>query len=144
MISDARLPADLVPTSMDVLFKLSSGERDFMRVIVEVVQNVHDATLLERAESAVPSEQDGEQNGEEDEDDDEDDLDLDTATPEDIQAAHRRKLMKSAERFNNKLKEPEKQETSLRCLDLVRALLERVAGVSSVVFLSPHIIQQLM
>lgn len=129
MISDARLPADLVPMSMDVLLKLSSGEKDFMRVIVEVVQNVReDATASGRAESALPSEQEDE---EEDDDDDDDDLDLDTATPDDIAEAYRRKMEKSAKKVQNQRLDPEKKDTYLRCLDLVRALLERVGGVSA-------------
>lgn len=130
MISDARLPAELVPMSMDVLLKLSSGERDFMRVIVEVVQNVReDAVASGRAQSTLPTEQEGEDQENEDEDD-EDDLDLETATPEDIAAAHRRKMEKSAKKVLASTLDPEKKDTYLRCLDLVRALLERVAGVS--------------
>ena len=128
MISDPRLPAELVPTTMDVLLKLSSGERDFMRVIVEVVQNVReDAAGPGRAESALPSEQDDD----EDEDDD-DGLDMETATAEDIAEAHRKKLEKAAKKLQNQQLDPEKKDTYLRCLDLVRALLERVAGVSVV------------
>lgn len=132
MISDARLPAELVPMSMDVLLKLSSGERDFMRVIVEVVQNVReDAVASGRAQSAFPSEQEGEEQEDEDEDDDDDDgLDLETATPEGIAAAHRRKMERSAKKVLGSTLDPEKKDTYLRCLDLVRALLERVAGVS--------------
>ncbi|PWZ02560.1 ARM repeat-containing protein [Testicularia cyperi] len=38
MISDAELPEDLVPSCLDVLLKLSNGQRDFMRMIVEIVQ----------------------------------------------------------------------------------------------------------
>ena len=38
MISDVELPEDLVPTCLDVLLKLSNGQRDFMRMIVEIVQ----------------------------------------------------------------------------------------------------------
>lgn len=129
MISDPCLPAELVPTSMDVLLKLSSGERDFMRVIVEVVQNVReDAAGPGQADSALPSEQD------EDEDEDDDGLDLETATPEDIAEAHRKKLERAAKKLQNQQLDPEKKDTYLRCLDLVRALLERVAGVSAQTF----------
>ena len=38
MISDVELPEDLVPVCLDVLLKLSNGQRDFMRMIVEIVQ----------------------------------------------------------------------------------------------------------
>lgn len=124
MVSDSRLPADLIPACMDVLLKLSSGERDFARVIVEVVQNVReDASNLDRAASAFPSE------AEEEEDDD--DLDLETATAEDIAEAHQRKLEKAAKKMQNRQLDPEKKDTYLRCLLLARALLERVVGVSA-------------
>jgi condensin complex subunit 3 len=124
MISDASLPANLVPTAMDVLLKLSSGERDFMRVIVEVVQNVReDANAPNIRDSARPDEQD-------EDEDDEDQLDLATATAEDIAEDQRKRLEKAAKKMQNQQLNPEKKDTYLRCLDLVRALLERVAGVS--------------
>lgn len=132
MISDARLPAELVPMSMDVLLKLSSGERDFMRVIVEVVQNVRE-DASGGAESAAPTEEQENSNGqqeEEEDDDDDDGLDLETATPEDIAEAQRRRMEKSARKILSQRLDPEKKDTYLRCLDLVRALLERVGGVS--------------
>lgn len=131
MISDARLPAELVPMSMDVLLKLSSGERDFMRVIVEVVQNVRE-DASGGAESAAPTEEQENENGQQEEEDDDDDdgLDLETATPEDIAEAQRRRMEKSARKILSQRLDPEKKDTYLRCLDLVRALLERVGGVS--------------
>ena len=37
MISQANLPEDLIPRCLDVLSKISNGERDLIRVIVDVV-----------------------------------------------------------------------------------------------------------
>lgn len=37
MISQANLPESLIPRCMDVLSKISTGERDLIRVIVDVV-----------------------------------------------------------------------------------------------------------
>lgn len=115
---------------MDVLLKLSSGERDFMRVIVEVVQNVREDAIASTG-GGVDASEGGEEEEEEEDDDSEEELDLATATPEDIANDHRRRLEKKARKLQNQQLDPEKKGTYLRCLGLVRALLERVAGVSA-------------
>jgi len=42
MISQEALPEGLVARCLDVLRKLSSGERDLIRLVVEVVQELRD------------------------------------------------------------------------------------------------------
>ena len=119
MISDPQLPSKLIPGCMDVLLKLSSHEQDFMRVVVEIVQNVREDT----------SKVDGDDNDDDvnDAEETEAELDLDSATPEDIAQDQRRRREKSAKKIQNQQLDP---DVYLRCLALVRALLERVAGVS--------------
>ncbi|KAL9935731.1 hypothetical protein V8E36_005308 [Tilletia maclaganii] len=52
MISHPLLPAGIVPRAMDVLRKLSAGERDFMRIIVEIVQDDEEDDGVEEDEDA--------------------------------------------------------------------------------------------
>lgn len=42
MISQANLPESLIPACLDVLSKISDGERDLIRVIVDVVTELRD------------------------------------------------------------------------------------------------------
>lgn len=119
MISTPTLPAALIAPCMDVLLKLSNGERDFQRVVVEIVQNVREM------DDAVGGAEEAE--GQEEDDDE---LDLATATAEDIAEAHRRKLEKAAKKIQNQALDPDKKETYIRCLNIVKALLERVTGAS--------------
>lgn len=124
MISDPNLPSSLISGCMDVLHKLSSHERDFQRVIVEIVQNVREDA---NAANETP---DPEAMTEDDEEDDEAELlDLENATAEEIAADQRRRLEKAAKKMQNQTLDLEKKETYIRCLELVRALLERVDGV---------------
>ena len=124
MISNAELPSVLIPSCMDVLLKLSNGERDFQRVVVEIVQNVREA------EDAVAGGQGAAPPADAEDEDDEEELDLDTATAEDIAADHRRRLEKAAKKIQNQSLNMDMKDTYIRCLAIVRALLERVAGVS--------------
>lgn len=128
MISNPDLPSILIPACMDVLLRLSTNERDFMRVIVEIVQNVR-----EEASNAVDLDQDAVV---EEDEDDEIMLDLDTATPEEIAEDQRRRRERLAKKMQAKAVENVEKggETNFRCLALVKALLERVAGVSGETF----------
>ena len=120
MVSDPQLPSMLISRCMDVLLKLSSHERDFMRVVVEIVQNIReDSTNTSKADDSDES----------DDNEEEEDLDLDTATAEEIAADQKKRRERSAKKIQNQQLDPEKKDTYLRCLALVRALLERVAGV---------------
>ncbi|SPO20133.1 related to Condensin complex subunit 3 [Ustilago trichophora] len=108
MISDVELPEDLVPTCLDVLLKLSNGQRDFMRMIVEIVQVL----------------------GGEDEDEtlgyDDDEAD-DTMSVEGTPLA-RKKPRKSIK--NKEVSSPSQDALAIehRRLTIVRAMLERVVG----------------
>ena len=42
MISQDSLPGSLVPFCLDILRKLSSGERDLIRIVVEVIHELRD------------------------------------------------------------------------------------------------------
>lgn len=42
MISQANLPEALVPRCLDVLTKISDGERDLIRVIVDVITELRE------------------------------------------------------------------------------------------------------
>lgn len=125
MVSDAALPAELIPPCMDVLLKLSSQEKDFLRVVVEIVQNVREDANA--ANAATDAEADDDE-----EEDDDDDLDLDTATPEQIAQDQRRRQLKAAKKIQNQQLDPERKDVYLRCLGLVRALLERTVGVRQI------------
>lgn len=47
MISQDSLPSSLVPLCLDILRKLSSGERDLIRIVVEVIHELRDDDLNE-------------------------------------------------------------------------------------------------
>lgn len=104
MISHSSLPRQLIGPCIDVLLKLSAGQRDFVRIVVEIVQEL--------------AEEDEEGEGEEQEDDD-------AAEVEDLtQTRHKRHV--SGDSDGSKLLC--KADSDSRRLLLVRAMLERVAS----------------
>lgn len=106
MISDVELPEDLVPTCLDVLLKLSNGQRDFMRMIVEIVQ--------------VLGGEDDDETVVSDDDDADDTMSID-GTP----------LARKKPRKSIKVKDAPPQNALAiehRRLTIVRAMLERVVG----------------
>lgn len=108
MISDIRLPEDLVPTCLDVLLKLSSGHKDFMRVIVEEVQGLDPGA------------------GDETLDNDEEEPD-ETMSVEGTPLA-RKKPRKSVKDKDSVSPAPSALALEHRRLVVVRAMLERVVG----------------
>ena len=48
IISQEILPEKLLPRCLDILSKLSSGERDLIRIVVEVIQDLRDPGDVER------------------------------------------------------------------------------------------------
>lgn len=107
MISHESLPTSLIEPCIDVLLKLSAGQRDFVRIVVEIVQELAD------------EEDEDEQDEEEREDAD------DSAEVEDlVQAQGRRKRTPSAEAASRE----SKNASDNRRLLLVRAMLERMAS----------------
>ncbi|CDS02070.1 hypothetical protein [Sporisorium scitamineum] len=107
MISDIELPEDLVPASLDVLFKLTT-QKDFMRIIVEIVLDLgveDDAEALDYDESEVD----------------------DTMSVDGTLLA-RKKPRKSIRSKESSATAREALVTEHRCLTIVRAMLERVVG----------------
>ncbi|PWN53081.1 ARM repeat-containing protein [Violaceomyces palustris] len=105
MISNPLLPEDLIPSCLDVLLKLSNGQRDFMRMIVEIVQE------LEGGDGDVSSEKQSTVGDFDEEDED-------------------RLEARAAEKALEPKPEPTPMEAALesRRLTIVRAMLERVIG----------------
>lgn len=112
MISHVDLPIDLMPFCLDVLLKLSNGERDFLQVVVEVVQ-------IQREDANVAGSSCDQKDGS-DEDSDEDDM-----VAEELTTPARKTV-----EFSTPTIDPEKAPTHLRCLAIVKSLLERILGVS--------------
>ncbi|SJX60507.1 related to Condensin complex subunit 3 [Sporisorium reilianum f. sp. reilianum] len=107
MISDIELPEDLVPASLDVLFKLTT-QKDFMRIIVEIVLDLgveDEADALDYDESEV-----------------DDTMSVD-GTP-----LARKKPRKSIRSKESSTSAQDALATEHRCLTIVRAMLERVVG----------------
>ncbi|KAK0554460.1 chromosome condensation complex Condensin, subunit G [Tilletia horrida] len=102
MISHPLLPAEIVPRAMDVLRKLSAGEKDFMRIIVEIVQD--------------------------DEDDDgvEEDADGEEWSPR--KATRRLELEKIRKEKSTAEEQARRATMDARRLLIVRSMLERVIG----------------
>lgn len=118
MLSHFSLPPSLVPKCLDVLLRVNTSDKEFMRIVVEIVQSL-------RAESQLMTSDEEHVRRMNEEDDDEEDLE-----DEDAMARARRK----ADKRMNAPKEPaqveRRRELDLRCLIVVKALLERVTGVS--------------
>lgn len=115
MIAHPLLPLGLIPAVLDALLKLSSNERDFMRVVVELVQELMesaggDASLAGRHENSDDETEDG-------------DLELDEDGGVSMK---KRKPVKVAA---NVTLDTEKAAQHLRILAIVHALLERALGV---------------
>ncbi|KAJ9476701.1 Condensin complex subunit 3 [Pseudozyma hubeiensis] len=105
MISDIELPEDLVPGCLDVLLKLTT-QKDFMRIIVEIVLDLGD-------------------------EDDAEALEIDESGVDDTMSIDGTPLARKKPRKSLKVKETSAQDalvTEHRCLTIVRAMLERVVG----------------
>ncbi|SCV72496.1 BQ2448_4033 [Microbotryum intermedium] len=113
MMSNSLLPYSLVPKCLDVLLKVTSSEKEFMRIVVEIVQSL-------RADSHLMTT------------DDDADLDNDSEHEEEDEGVEARKARRK--RRYTASQEPvifaRRKQLDLRCLVIVKALLERVMGVS--------------
>lgn len=121
MLASRYLPSTLISVSLDVLLK-GTSERDFIRIVTEVVQ------ALRSDSEVVTSEEEGEEivdgiDGEEDED-----MERSTRVKSKALDGNGRKVERGEER------ERRRKELDLRCLLIIRALLERTMGVSVSVF----------
>lgn len=115
MLSHFSLPPSLVPKCLDVLLKVNTSEKEFMRIVVEIVQAL-------RADSELMTSED--ENG----DNDDDEVDED----EDEEAFLARRAAAKAARYAAMAPADieRRKDLDLRCLVVVKALLERVMGVS--------------
>lgn len=103
-------PSNLIPFCLDVLLRLSAGQRDFMRVVVELVQGDEFADEEEELNQTL--------NGNEDEDEDEIEAELSG------RISPKKKATSGLNVFEKNL------VSQGRKLDIVRGMLERVGGVS--------------
>lgn len=120
MLQHSLLPPSLIPLCLDVLLK-GTSERDFMRIVVEIVQSLRRESHLVTSDSEL-----GEG------DDDDDDLDEDSEDGNDgDEAAQIRSKRKN--RRKSAVQTPQqaarRKDLDLRCLFVVKALLERVMSV---------------
>ena len=112
MVAEPDLPLTLIPTSFDVLLKLSSDERDYMRVIVEIVQDL-------RSDAGVDPTPEPESDSDEDE----------AAAEQEIEAALRGEQKAKRVIPVQPVLELDKLDVHIRSLTLIQALLERVVRV---------------
>jgi condensin complex subunit 3 len=108
MILQEALPDSLVTRCLDVLRKLSPNERDLIRLVVEVVQELRDPPLDD--EDAVP----------------EADAETTFETPRTVKTV---RLEKKKDEDMTPEEIARKDVMDLRCLDLCIGMLERVMGV---------------
>ncbi|GAA5998124.1 condensin subunit YCG1 [Rhodotorula paludigena] len=125
MLQHSLLPPSLIPKCLDVLLK-GTSERDFMRIVVEIVQSLRRNSHLVTSDSELDGQEDDE--GDEDEDEDEDD-EMHSGEDEETQARRIAKGKGKARRksgVQNPQQAERRKELDLRCLFVVKALLERV------------------
>jgi condensin complex subunit 3 len=118
MVGDPSLPAELIPACLDMLLKLSNGEPDFMRVVVEIVQWIREDAQVSGNVTTTTSSKMHDKIDEEDEDEDEE------AAYDPNKPANGPEIG-----FNPPTLDAEKAAVHLRCLAIVRGLFERVLGV---------------
>lgn len=117
MISHSGLPQSLIEPCIDVLLKLSAGQRDFVRIVVEIVQELADEDEDEEMEDAEESE------GEEAE---VEDLIEGRDSPSKPRRRGKDGTLLSAE--EEEARAERKYQLEGRRLHLVRAMLERMAS----------------
>ena len=121
MLQHSLLPPSLIPKCLDVLLK-GTSERDFMRIVVEIVQSLRADSHLVTSDSDL-----GEQ------DDSDSDSSSDEVSDDDEEEGGPRARRKAKGKGKAKVQAPQqaerRKELDLRCLLVVRALLERVMSV---------------
>ncbi|GAA5884953.1 hypothetical protein JCM6882_007168 [Rhodosporidiobolus microsporus] len=127
MLQHSSLPPSLIPKCLDVLLK-GTSERDFMRIVVEIVQVLRRESELVTSDSELDGDDDDESSEEEEEEDEEEeDEEMDEqqrAVRRAQRKAERKRRRKSAVRGPEDAER--RKELDLRCLFVVKALLERV------------------
>lgn len=107
MLSSPLLPHSLIPHCLDILLK-GTTEKDFSRILVELIQSLRNETLSDEEEDEEQSEA-----GQEGREGRKQQLGAGVLHPDDVRE-----------------KEERKRELEGRCLIMVRGGLERVMGVS--------------
>lgn len=132
MLQNPLLPPTLIPLCLDVLLK-GTSERDFMRIVVEIVQSLRRDSHLVTSDSEL---------GEQDEDDDIDggahagsDSDRD-GEPGDRDAAKKKASARRKSAVQTPQQAARRKDLDLRCLFVVKALLERVMSVRGALLLA--------
>ncbi|GAA5857357.1 hypothetical protein JCM8547_002238 [Rhodosporidiobolus lusitaniae] len=130
MLQHSLLPPSLIPKCLDVLLK-GTSERDFMRIVVEIVQVLRRESDLVTSDSDLgepdeDEEEDEEESGEESEE--EGDEEMDEEERRRVKAMRKRKGKKGGKGAVEKgpQEAERRKELDLRCLAVVKALLERV------------------
>ncbi|KAG0147863.1 hypothetical protein CROQUDRAFT_90996 [Cronartium quercuum f. sp. fusiforme G11] len=121
LIADQLLPLPLITGCLEIILKLSTGERDFMRVIVESVQELRGNLEADPAfaQDAAQSSRQANGDGNEDEEDEPD---------EGEGEASFRKGKNGQLKITTFSLNPVNASLDLRSLAIVKALLERVVG----------------
>ncbi|OAV89055.1 hypothetical protein PTTG_08565 [Puccinia triticina 1-1 BBBD Race 1] len=122
LVSDQLLPHSLIPGCLEVLSKLSTGERDFMRVIVELVQELR-CNLDTDPNFTTSKNVDGDPEGGDNNDDDDDSEPDEGAGEASFRKGKDGKLQVTTFTLN-----PANADLDSRCLEIVKSLLERVSG----------------
>ena len=112
MLQHSSLPPTLIPQCLDVLLK-GTSERDFMRIVVEIVQSLRRDSQLVTSDSEMSDHEDEEDSSSEDEAGE--------------RAGEKRKQKRRRSLGPEQLEK--RKELDLRCLIVVKALLERVMSV---------------
>ncbi|GAA5979389.1 hypothetical protein JCM10908_002905 [Rhodotorula pacifica] len=125
MLQHSLLPPVLIPMCLDVLLK-GTSERDFMRIVVEIVQSLRRESHLVTSDSELGEQ---EEDDETEESEEESDGDLSGEDAEEARARRRAKGKGKARR-KSAVQTPQqaarRKDLDLRCLFVVKALLERV------------------
>lgn len=116
MLQHSLLPPSLIPKCLDVLLK-GTSERDFMRIVVEIVQSLRRDSHLVTSDSELGEPDDDDSSSSSEEDD------------EDVPEGRARRKDKGKGKAKAPQQIERRKELDLRCLLVVRALLERVMSV---------------
>ncbi|GAA5928774.1 hypothetical protein JCM3775_004631 [Rhodotorula graminis] len=116
MLQHSLLPPSLIPKCLDVLLK-GTSERDFMRIVVEIVQSLRADSQLVTSDSELGEQDDSDSSSSSEESEDED---------EGGPRARKKAKGKGKAKVQAPQQAERRKELDLRCLLVVRALLERV------------------
>jgi hypothetical protein len=126
VIAEPSLPGSIIPVTLDVLRRLADNERDLTRVVVEIIHDIRDGDEVEDALDGIVG-------GGGSVDSDEVESQAGDALGN---ALGRMKLGKDKAKASDPATAEEEEEAAfakavadVRCLHILRALLERISGV---------------